>query len=160
MPNKSKKNYITEQGFQALKDEARRLFHDERPKIVETVAWAASNGDRSENADYLYGKKRLREIDRRLGFLARRMDIAEVVVPSQISSHTIVFGATVTIEDEDGEIKTYQIVGEDEVDTHANKISWKSPIASALLGKAIDQEVLVKKPKGDDWVTIIKIEYI
>lgn len=158
--SKNKKNYITKKGFQALKDEARKLFHDERPKIVETVAWAASNGDRSENADYLYGKKRLREIDRRLEFLAKRMDIAEVVEPSLIQSSTIVFGATVTIEDEDGVEKTYQIVGEDEVDTQGNKISWKSPIATALLGKSFDQEVLIKRPKGDSWVTIVDIKYV
>lgn len=154
------KNYITVSGFEKLKAEARALFHDERPKIVETVAWAASNGDRSENADYLYGKKRLREIDRRLEFLAKRMDSAQVVDPKTIVSSTIVFGATVTIEDEDGICKTYQIVGEDEVDTQGNKISWKSPIAKALLGKSLDQEVLVRRPKGDQWVTVIDIKYV
>lgn len=154
------KNYITKKGFEALKAEARQLFHEERPKIVETVAWAAGNGDRSENADYIYGKKRLREIDRRLQFLGKRMDIAEVVDPKSIKSDHIVFGATVTIEDEDGELKAYQIVGEDEVDTLGNKISWKSPIAKALLGKKLDDEVLIKRPKGSDWVTVVKIEFV
>ncbi len=95
------KNYITTKGFEKLKEEARHLFHEERPKIVETVAWAASNGDRSENADYQYGKRRLREIDRRLEFLAKRMDIAEIVDPAAIISSNIVFGATVTIEEEE-----------------------------------------------------------
>ncbi|MCO5112592.1 MAG: transcription elongation factor GreB [Bdellovibrionaceae bacterium] len=154
------KNYITRKGFEKLKEEARLLFHEERPKIVETVAWAASNGDRSENADYQYGKRRLREIDRRLEFLAKRMDIAEIVDPATITSSTIVFGATVSIEDEEGVQKTYQIVGEDEVDTVGNKISWKSPIAKALLGKTLDQEVLIKRPKGDHWVVITDIKYI
>lgn len=154
------KNYITTKGFEKLKEEARNLFHEERPKIVETVAWAASNGDRSENADYQYGKRRLREIDRRLEFLAKRMDIAEVIDPKTITSSTVVFGATVTIEDEEGDLKTYQIVGEDEVDTVGNKISWKSPIAKALLGKSIDQEVLIKRPKGEQWVTIVDIKYV
>lgn len=154
------KNYITRKGFEKLKEEARQLFHEERPKIVETVAWAASNGDRSENADYQYGKRKLREIDRRLEFLAKRMDIAEIVDPSSITSSTIVFGATVTIEDEEGVQKTYQIVGEDEVDTVGNKISWKSPIAKALLGKTLDQEVLIKRPKGDHWVIITDIKYV
>lgn len=154
------KNYITTKGFEQLKEEARNLFHEERPKIVETVAWAASNGDRSENADYQYGKRRLREIDRRLEFLAKRMDIAEVIDPKTITSSTVVFGATVTIEDEEGDLKTYQIVGEDEVDIVGNKISWKSPIAKALLGKSIDQEVLIKRPKGEQWVTIVEIKYV
>lgn len=159
MAKVSEKNYITKTGFEALKAEAKQLFHVERPKIVETVAWAAGNGDRSENADYIYGKRRLREIDRRLKFLADRMDAAEIVDPSTLTSDKVIFAATVTIEDEDGEIKTYQIVGEDEVDTQGNKISWKSPIAKALLGKKVGDEVLVKRPKREDYVTIIKINF-
>ncbi len=156
----SNKNYITRKGFEKLKAEAHQLFHVERPKIVETVTWAASNGDRSENADYQYGKKRLREIDKRVRFLALRMDKAEIVDPEKLNSSTIVFGATITIENEDGLTKTYQIVGEDEIDTTGHKLSWKSPIAKALLGKKVGDEVLIKRPKGDDYVTVIAIKYI
>ena len=154
------KNYITRKGFNKLKDEAYQLFHVERPKVVEVVAWAASNGDRSENADYLYGKRRLREIDRRVRFLGQRMDKAEIVDPELLKSDKIIFGATVTIENEDGEEKTYQIIGEDEIDTLGNKISWKSPIAKALLGKKVDDEVVIKKPKGDEVVTILSIQFL
>ena len=98
------KNYITPQGLEVLKKEYHRLFHEERPKLVETIAWAASNGDRSENADYIYGKRRLREIDKRIGFLTRRLEIAEIVDPTQVKLDRIAFGATVRLEDEDGEI--------------------------------------------------------
>lgn len=155
--NNTDKNYITRAGFERLKAEAHQLFNVERPKVVETVTWAASNGDRSENADYQYGKKRLREIDRRVRFLGQRMDKAVIIDPSDLKSDKVVFGATVTIETESGDIKTYQIVGEDEIDTVGNKLSWKSPMAKALLGKKIDDEVLIKRPKGDDYVTIIDI---
>ncbi len=154
------KNYITRKGFEKLKEEAEFLFYKDRPKVVEVVSWAAGNGDRSENADYQYGKKRLREIDRRLMFLRDRMDIAEIVDPEKIKSEVIVFGATVTLETENGTKKTYQIIGEDEIDTEGNKISWKSPIAKALLGKKVDDEVLVKKPKSDEYMTILKVEYV
>lgn len=153
------KNYITRAGFERLKAEAHQLFNVERPKVVETVTWAASNGDRSENADYQYGKKRLREIDRRVRFLGQRMDKAEIVDPELIKSDKIVFGATVTIHDEDENSKTYQIVGEDEIDTTGNKLSWKSPIAKALLGKKVGDEVLIRRPKGDDYFTVTKVEY-
>jgi transcription elongation factor GreB len=154
------KNYITRSGFDKLKAEAQYLFYTERPQVVKTVTWAASNGDRSENADYLYGKRRLREIDRRVRFLKIRMDQAEIVDPELLNSNTVIFGATVTIENEDGDLKTYQIVGEDEIDTVGNKISWKSPMAKALLGKKVNDEVLIKRPKGDDFVTIIKLVFI
>jgi transcription elongation factor GreB len=156
----SEKNYITKAGFEKLKNEAHQLFNIERPKVVETVAWAASNGDRSENADYIYGKRRLREIDRRLKFLRDRMDIAEIIQPEFIKSDKVVFGATIHLENESGEIKIYQIVGEDEIDTAGNKISWKSPIAKAVLGKKQGDEVLVKKPKSEDFVTIVKIVFV
>ncbi len=159
------KNYITRKGFEKLKSEAEFLFYKDRPKVVDVVSWAASNGDRSENADYQYGKKRLREIDSRLRFLRDRMDIAEIVDPEKIKSQVIVFGATVTIQSDliksgDSITKTYQIVGEDEIDTEGNKISWRSPISKALLGKKAGDEVLVKKPKGDEYITILKIEFI
>lgn len=158
--DKHEKNYITRKGFNKLKEEAQNLFHVERPKVVETVAWAAGNGDRSENADYIYGKRRLREIDRRLRFLGQRMDIAEIIDPELLNSDKVVFGATVTLENEEGKQKTYQIVGEDEIDTTGCKISWKSPIAKALLGKKADDEVIIKKPKGNEIVVILSIKFI
>ena len=111
-----KVNYITPDGFRKLQEEFNKLFHDERPKLVETVAWAAGNGDRSENGDYIYGKRRLREIDKRLLFLRDRIEAAKIVNPKEVQSDKVVFGATVKIEDEEGQIKTYQIVGEDELE--------------------------------------------
>ena len=153
-------NYITPSGLQKLKDELEYLMKEDRPVVVKTVAWAAGNGDRSENADYIYGKKRLREIDRRMGWLTKRIEAAQVVDPKQLEGKKVVFGATVTIEDEDGESRTYQIVGEDEIDTGEGKISWKSPIAKALLNKNEGDEVKIRRPKGEAWVEIIKLEYI
>lgn len=153
------KNYITPEGLAKLKSEYSDLFHVERPKIVETVAWAASNGDRSENADYIYGKRRLREIDKRLQFLTKRLEAAEVVDPKNLSGEKVLFGATVTILNEDEEELTYQIVGEDEWNIENQKISWKSPLAKALLGKKVGDEVVVKKPAGDEYVTIEKVTY-
>ncbi len=155
----SNKNYITPEGLEKLKSEYSDLFHVERPKIVETVAWAASNGDRSENADYIYGKRRLREIDKRLQFLTKRLEAAEVVDPKQISGEKVLFGATVTISNEDEEQSTYQIVGEDEWNIEQGKISWKSPLAKALLGKKVGDEVVVKKPAGEEFVVIEKVIY-
>ncbi len=158
--NSASKNYITRKGFENLKAEAHQLFYVERPKVVEVVSWAASNGDRSENADYHYGKKRLREIDGRLRSLALKMDNAQIVHPELIKSDKVVFGATITLELESAESKTYQIVGEDEIDTTGNKISWKSPVAKALIGKSLNDEVLIKKPKQNEWVRIYKIAYV
>ena len=155
----SEKNYITPEGLEKLKAEYYKLFHEERPKVVETVAWAASNGDRSENADYIYGKKRLREIDRRLRFLTGRLENAEVVDPQILTGRNVLFGATVTLIDEDEKSVIYQIVGEDEWDISKNKISWKSPVAKALLGKKEGDEVLIKKPTGEEYVTIEKVQY-
>jgi transcription elongation factor GreB len=152
-------NYITPQGFKKLQEEFKQLFHDERPKLVETVAWAAGNGDRSENGDYIYGKRRLREIDKRLKFLRDRIESAQVVDPAQVQSDKVVFGATVTIEDEDGERKTYQIVGEDEIEPGANKISWKSPMAKALLGKDQGSEIEIVRPAGVLVAEIVDIKY-
>lgn len=153
------KNYITPRGFVKLQEEFSQLFYKERPKLVETVAWAASNGDRSENGDYIYGKRRLRQIDSRLRHLRNRIESAHVVNPGQQPKDVVLFSAHVSIEDEDGEIKTYQIVGEDEYDPQKNQISWKSPVAKALLGRKIEDEVLLKRPKGDLTVAIVKIEY-
>ena len=156
----TKKNYITPAGFRRLQEEFRQLKSKERPEVVEVVAWAASNGDRSENADYHYGKKRLREIDRRLGFLSRQMENAEIVDPTTITANTVRFGATVTILDEDEREKTYSIVGADESDPDAGKISWLSPIARALLKAKEGDFVTVKSPQGERDLEIIKIRYI
>lgn len=153
------KNYITQRGFDRLKAELHELLTVERPKMVETVAWAASNGDRSENADYQYGKKRLREIDRRIRFLQKRMDIAEIVNPEQQSGEKVLFGATVTIEDEDGNARVYKIVGIDETDAKLGKISWISPIGRALLQAKVGDAVLVQMPKGEEELLVQKIEF-
>lgn len=126
---------------------------------METIAWAASNGDRSENADYIYGKRRLRELDGRLRFLKGRIESAEVIDPSTLTGQKVLFGATVTIENENSDTKVYQIVGEDELDPLAGKISWKSPLAKALLGKSVDDEVVVQKPNGLETFLILKVEY-
>ncbi|MCM2354021.1 MAG: transcription elongation factor GreB [Pseudobdellovibrio sp.] len=153
------KNYITPKGIEKLKAEYHELLNVERPKVVEVVAWAASNGDRSENADYQYGKRRLRQIDGRLHFLQKRIEAAEVIDPKSLKSDKVIFGATVTIENEDGDTYTYQIVGEDELDIKQNKISWKSPVARALLGKKLDDEVKIQKPAGDEMVVITDIVF-
>lgn len=155
----SDKNYITPAGLERLKAEYGELLHKERPRVVETVAWAASNGDRSENADYIYGKRRLREIDRRLRWLGDRIEKAEVVDPSAVKSPKVVFGATVTVSDEEGEEAVYQIVGEDETDVKAGRISWKSPVAKALMGKGEGDEAVIRKPAGESVVSIEKVEY-
>lgn len=153
------KNYITPQGHQRLLDELEQLLKIERPETTRLVQWAASNGDRSENADYLYGKRRLREIDRRIRFLSARLDAAVVVDPSQIQSKKVQFGATVKISDENGVIKKFTIVGVDEVDTSNGKISWQSPIGKTLLGKEEGDEILVKAPSGEILYEVVLIEY-
>lgn len=153
------KNYITPPGFAKLKEEYNHLLTVDRPKVVETVAWAASNGDRSENADYIYGKRRLREIDRRLHFLQTRIEYAIVVDPLQLTGEKVVFGSTVTIVNEDDQTVTYQLVGQDEFDIKSGKISWKSPVATALLGKKVGDEVKVAKPDSEEFFTIEKIEF-
>lgn len=153
------KNYITPEGLAKLRDEYHQLMNVERPKIVEIVTWAASNGDRSENADYQYGKKRLREIDRRVHFLTKRIEDAEVVDPKAMTGEKVLFSATVTLATEDGEELTYQIVGEDELDPKNGKISWKSPVARALLGKKLGDEVKIVKPAGEEFVTIENVEF-
>ncbi len=153
-------NYITPQGIERLKDSLRALIHDERPKLVQTVQWAASNGDRSENADYTYGKRRLREIDKLSAILTKKIEEAQVVDPKTIQNSKVVFGATVTIADEEGEEKTYQIVGIDETNVEQGKVSWVSPIAKALLGKKVGDEVIVNKPNGKSVYEILQIQYI
>jgi transcription elongation factor GreB len=155
----SEKNYITPPGFEKLRSEYSELLNVERPKVVAVVAWAASNGDRSENADYIYGKRRLREIDSRIRFLQDKIERAEVVDPKTLSGDKVIFGCTITIVDEDEKTHIYQIVGQDEFDIQQGKISWKSPVGSALLGKKIGDEVKIKKPGGDEFVTIESIEF-
>ena len=154
------KNYITPDGFRRLEDEFAELQRSERPKIVETVAWAAGNGDRSENGDYIYGKRRLREIDRRLRFLRKRMEIAEVVDPARQKNHAqVYFGATVTYLTGHGEEKTVRIVGIDEARSELHEISWISPVAKALLKAAEGDSVEVRTPKGIERLEILKISY-
>ncbi len=155
------RNYITPAGHARLKEELDHLLRRERPHIVEVVHWAASNGDRSENGDYLYGKKRLREIDRRIRFLTRRLDLAEVVDPArQGSTEQVFFGATVTVSDEQGEESTYQIVGVDETDFVRNRISWISPLARALLKAREGDLVRFQSPAGWRKIEIIEIAYV
>ncbi len=154
-----KKNYITPAGFEKLRTEYTQLLNVDRPKTVEVVTWAASNGDRSENADYQYGKRRLREIDRRVYFLKRRMEDAEVIDPKTVKSVQVVFGATVKLENDEGNQISYQIIGEDEIDIKNRKISWQSPLAKAILGKKINDEVKLIKPTGEELLTILEIEY-
>ena len=158
-PMDGNKNYITPSGLAKIKAEYHELLHVERPKLVEVVAWAASNGDRSENADYQYGKKRLREIDRRVHFLTKRIEDAEVVDPKQMKGPVVLFSATVTLSDEEGRRQCYQIVGEDELDPKSGKISWKSPVARALLGKKVGDEVRISRPSGEAFFTIEGVEF-
>ena len=141
--------FITPQGFANVRAEYAELFGVERPKIVETVSWAASLGDRSENADYLYGKKRLREIDRRLAHLSRIMKAAKVVDPAAQSTDQVRFGATVELADEQDNRRTVTIVGDDETDASAGRIGWSAPIARALIGAKIGEERIVWLPAGE-----------
>lgn len=155
------KNYMTTQGWQKMRDEYQRLNSVERPEIVSLVAWAASNGDRSENGDYIYGKKRLREIDRRMGFLESQLQAAEVIDPEKRpQTDTVYFGATVTIAREDDSREVYKIVGREESDPDRGKISYVSPIAKAIIGKKEGEEVLLRTPKGEEYIEIEKVEYV
>lgn len=154
-----KKNYITPAGHQKLVDELEALLRVERPQVTQLVQWAASNGDRSENADYIYGKRRLREIDRRIRFLSGRLDAAQVVDPAKMVSDKIQFGATVEVLDEAGVSKNFTIVGVDELDTAKGRISWQSPIGKSLLGKSVGEEVLIKIPAGEMTFEIVSIKY-
>jgi transcription elongation factor GreB len=154
------KNYMTPAGYQRLRNELLSLIDDERPKMVETVSWAAKNGDRSENGDYLYGKKRLREIDRRIRFLTRRLDIAEVADPSaHHGNHQIFFGATVTYADSHGRERTITIKGIDEADNLAGEVSWISPIARALLKAREGDEVKLLTPGGVEVLEVLAVQY-
>lgn len=153
-------NYITPAGYAALKAEYDQLFGDERPKLVETISWAAGNGDRSENGDYIYGRKRLREIDRRLGWLSRRMKAAKVVDPTRQEDRSrVFFGATVTIADEDDNQRTLTLVGDDEADAGAGRIGWNSPLARALRGAGVGDLRRVQLPAGEREYEVIKVRY-
>lgn len=154
-------NYITPLGHQALQDELYQLVHKERPEIVNVVNWAAGNGDRSENGDYLYGKRRLREIDRRIRFLTKRLEAAQVIDPeAREPSDQIFFSATVTILRGNGKEQTVHIVGTDEIDTSRNKISWVSPLARTLLKAHEGDEVRLHGPDGVENIEILTVEYI
>ncbi|SCA55667.1 transcription elongation factor [Candidatus Terasakiella magnetica] len=153
-------NYITPEGLEALKDEKYALWSVERPKVVKVVSWAAGNGDRSENADYQYGKKRLREIDRRVRFLTKRIEAAVVVkVEEQTNRDQVFFGASVIYENEREEEVSVRIVGEDEVDSTKGLISWVSPVARALNKARVGNLVTVKTPKGAEELEVIEISY-
>lgn len=154
------KNYITPQGYAALRDELFELIDNERPRIVEVVYWAASNGDRSENGDYIYGKKRLREIDRRIRFLTKRLEIAEVTDPSVHQGRDqVFFGATVTYADEAGVVRTVTIMGIDEADSLKSQVTWVSPIARALLKSREGDVVKLVTPVGVQEVEVVQVQY-
>jgi len=153
-------NYITREGYNRLAAEMDELRLVKRPAVVEEVSIAAAMGDRSENAEYIYGKRRLREIDRRLGFLNGRLDVAVIVDPKQQRGDRVFFGATVTLEDEDGEARTIRIVGVDEADSTRGDVSHRSPIGAALLGKSEGEGVSVTTPAGVKCYDIIDVKYI
>lgn len=151
--------FITPEGFARIRAEYEELFGIERPKIVEIVSWAASLGDRSENADYLYGKKRLREIDRRLAHLARVMKAAKVVDPASQTTDQVRFGATVELADEDDARRTLTIVGDDETDASSGRIGWSAPLARALIGAKVGDERIVRLPAGEKSYEVVAVSY-
>lgn len=163
-PGPKLRNYITPAGLQRLKDEHRFLMNRERPAVTQIVAWAASNGDRSENADYLYGKRRLRQIDSRIRFLTKRIDAAEVVNPaaprSGAAATRVFFGATVTYKDGDGRESTVRIVGIDEIDVHRHYISWMSPLAKALMKSGPGDRVVLRAPNKTEYLEILDVDYM
>jgi transcription elongation factor GreB len=151
--------FITPNGFAAIRAEYDQLFGVERPKLVETIAWAAANGDRSENGDYIYGRKKLREIDRRLGYLARVMKAAKVVDPASQSTDEVRFGAIVELADEDDARRTLTIVGDDEADAGEGRIGWSAPLARALVGARVGDERVVRLPAGEKSYEVMAIRY-
>jgi transcription elongation factor GreB len=158
-PRPASSRYITSEGAAKLRAELHHLWAVERPRVTQQVADAAALGDRSENAEYIYGKRRLREIDRRLEFLAKRLDQVEVVTGAPADGHRIAFGAWVEVEDEDGEAATYRIVGADEFDPKQGWISIDSPVARALIGKRLGDDVVVHRPKGAVTLTVTAVRY-
>lgn len=155
----STKNYMTPVGADRLKTELRQLLNVDRPELVRVIEWAAGNGDRSENGDYIYGKRKLREIDRRIRFLTKRLEAAEIIDPTAQKTDRVLFGATVTVENEDGERKTYRIVGIDETDVKRGHVSWISPIAKALLNQKAGDTVVLHTPKGEEDLEIVSVRY-
>jgi transcription elongation factor GreB len=153
------KNYMTHQGYARLKSELKRLVETERPETVRVVSWAASNGDRSENGDYIYGKRRLREIDRRIRYLMKRLDAAEVVDPRNQDTDRVYFGATVRYCDSVGTENTVSIVGVDEADPSRSRVSWISPIARALLRAREGDTVMLRTPAGVQEIDILEVRY-
>ena len=153
------KNYMTPAGAEVMRSELKQLLYEARPEVVKTVSWAASNGDRSENGDYIYGKRRLREIDRRIRFLTKRLESAEIVDPALQKSDRVLFGATVTIQNEDGAKRTYRIVGIDEADPGKGQISWISPLAKVLLGCRKGDVVTFRTPGGEEELEILEFRY-
>jgi transcription elongation factor GreB len=152
-------NYITRDGAKRLQEELHQLLWKDRSKVVQDVQDAAAQGDRSENAEYIYGKKKLREIDRRIRFLTKRLEAVEVVEPNTSAKGRIFFGATVEVEDEDGKLARYRIVGEDEIDLKRGDISWRSPLARVLLKKQKGDVVTLRRPNGDVELTITAVTY-
>ena len=155
----AKTNYITREGYDKLEKELNFLWKDERPRITQSVSEAAALGDRSENAEYIYGKKRLREIDRRVRFLTKRLEQLKVIYPSPEQEGKVYFGAWVELEDEEGEALKIRIVGPDEIDVHNKWISVDAPMARALIGKEVDDEVWVQTPSGKDCYFVNSIRY-
>lgn len=154
------KNYLTPEGHQRMKTELLDLIDNQRPEVVKIVSWAASNGDRSENGDYIYGKRRLREIDRRIRFLTKRLDLAEIVDPSvHHGSDQVFFGATVEYENQHGDVTVIRIVGVDEFDPLNGKISWISPVARALTKARVGDAVSLKTPQGTEELVILDVQY-
>ena len=153
-------NYITPGGQKRLRDEFDRLWRVDRPKLVDVIAWAASNGDRSENGDYIYGKRKLREIDRRIRFLSKRLDIAVIVDNAGKDHERVYFGATVTVADESGAERTVSIVGVDEIDPGGGRVSWISPIATALLKASVGDVVTLRTPRGTEELEVLDIRYV
>ena len=155
-----RREYITEPGYRRLREELERLLRVERPRVVKGVADAAAEGDRSENAEYIYGKKKLREIDKRIQFLTRRVDVLTVVTEYPKSgTDKIFFGASVELEDDDGKLTRYRIVGADESDAERGYISIESPVARALMGKRVGDEVTVRRPKGEVTFSVLAVSY-
>ena len=153
------KNYITINGANRMRDELKNLRSKVRPEVTRIVSWAAGNGDRSENGDYTYNKKRLRDIDRRMRFLSKRLESAEVVDPTKLKSDQVLIGATVTILDEDQNERVYAIVGIDEVDLEKRRISWASPLGAALLKARVGDVITFQSPRGAQEIEIVRIEY-
>ena len=154
------KGYITQEGYRRLEEESHFLWNVKRPEVASALQAAAAEGDRSENAEYIYRKRQLADIDRRLRFLGNRLDALTMVSETPPNDGKVYFGCTVTLEDEDGNEMRYRIVGADEWDIQRGEISVESPVAKAIMGKSLDDEVFVKRPKGDTWVTIVDVSVL